>query len=281
MMTSTTPMTTLTHCTRTSTDAWRACNETCTRIFVPQLVMRPHTSWLKFWAHFHNHLHSIHGSLSTSTSFSCLPPSSSHTSSCSLSSTTRSSWQTHLPVDTVNSFISPTGCEPNLLTFGELNDSSVPFMIPSSDQDVDDLTLGEMLTQACRGQVDHSKPEGMSVSQSSSSARLDGSGQSDGERMVNHSRKSGVTFKVISVHSNFSEDIQTKKMVDWSGQPDERNSSNTQIRALLEEQRQTITAEYREKVGHHDFQAAQSEEERRLLQGQLWRQKLEFREAHQ
>ena len=49
----------------------------------------------------------------------------------------------------------------------------------------------------------------------------------------------------------------------------------------LEEQRQTIVAEYREKVGHHELQAAHAEEERRLLQGQLWRQKLEFREAHQ
>ena len=33
--------------------------------------------------------------------------------------------------------------------------------------------------------------------------------------------------------------------------------------------------------GHHELQAAHAEEERRLLQGQLWRQKLEFREAHQ
>ena len=70
-------------------------------------------------------------------------------------------------------------------------------------------------------------------------------------------------------------------MVDGSGKPDERNSSNAQIRTLLEEQRQTIIAEYCEKVGHHELQAAQAEEERRLLQGQLWRQKLEFYEAHQ
>ena len=35
------------------------------------------------------------------------------------------------------------------------------------------------------------------------------------------------------------------------------------------------------KVSHHELQAAHAEEERRLLQGQLWRQKLEFREAHQ
>ena len=35
------------------------------------------------------------------------------------------------------------------------------------------------------------------------------------------------------------------------------------------------------KVGHHELQAAHAEEERRLPQGQIWRQKLEFREAHQ
>ena len=33
---------------------------------------------------------------------------------------------------------------------------------------------------------------------------------------------------------------------------------------LLEEQRQTIIAEYREKVGHHELLAAHAEEERRL-----------------
>ena len=70
--------------------------------------------------------------------------------------------------DTLNSFTSLTGYEPELLTFGELNDSSVPFsfMIPSTDQDVDDVTLGEMLTAAHRGQVDYCVPGGMSVSQS-------------------------------------------------------------------------------------------------------------------
>ena len=67
-----------------------------------------------------------------------------------------------------------------------------------------------------------------------------------------------------------------EKVVDGSGQPDERNSSNAQIRTLLEEQRQTIIAEYREKVSHHKLQAAHTEEERRLLQRQLWRQNWNF-----
>ena len=72
-----------------------------------------------------------------------------------------------------------------------------------------------------------------------------------------------------------------QKMVDRSGQPEERNSSSAQTRTLLEEQRQMIIAEYREKVGHHELHAAHAEEERRLLQGQLWRQKMELREVHQ
>ena len=127
---------------------------------------------------------------------------------------------------------------------------------------MDDVTLGEMLTAAHRGQVDQS-------------------GQPDGERNVDQSVNFGVTRNTYGAHSKFSEDIQTERLVDRSGQPDERNSSNAQIRTLLEEQRQTIIAQYREKVGHHELQAAHAEEERRLLQGQLWRQKLEFREAHQ
>ena len=83
--------------------------------------------------------------------------------------------------DTLNSITSHTGYEPNFVTFGELNDSSVPFsfMIPTSDQDMDDLTLGEMLEVAHRGQADYCEPEGMSVSQSSSSVVFDGSGQPD------------------------------------------------------------------------------------------------------
>ena len=146
---------------------------------------------------------------------------------------------------------------------------------------MDDVKLGEMLTAAHRGQVDCCVAGGMSVSQSSSSVMFDGSGQPDGERMVDQSGKSDVTFNVTSAHSNVSEDIQTEKMVDRSGQPDERNSSKAQIRTSLEEQRQTIIAEYREKVSHHELHAAHAEEQRRLPQGQLWRQKLEFREARQ
>ena len=114
---------------------------------------------------------------------------------------------------------------------------------------MDDVTLGEMLTEAHRGQVDYCVSEGMSVSQSSSSVRFDRSGQLDGR--------------------------------DRSGQPDGESSSNAQTRTLLEERRQTIIAQHREQVSHHELQAAQAEEDRRRLQEQLRRQKLEFREARQ
>ena len=59
------------------------------------------------------------------------------------------------------------------------------------------------------------------------------------------------------------------------------SSSNAQIRTLLDEQRQMIIAEYCEKIGHHELQAARAEEERRILQEELWRQQKDFREVHQ
>ena len=153
--------------------------------------------------------------------------------------------------DTLNAFTSPTGYEPKFLTFGELYNPSAPLSlrIPLSDQGMDDVTLGKMPTEAHRGQADYCVPEGVSVSQSSSSVRFERSGQPDGR--------------------------------ERSGQPDGESSSNAQIRTLLEKQRQTIIAQYREQVSHHELQAAQAEEDRRCLQEQLWRQKLEFREAQQ
>ena len=65
---------------------------------------------------------------------------------------------------------------------------------------------------------------------------------------------------------------QAKRMVDRTGEPveeriaEERGSSGAQIRTLLNEQRKTIIAEYGEKVLHHEFLAAQAEQDRRVLQ---------------
>ena len=169
------------------------------------------------------------------------------------------------------------------MAFSELNDSSGSFsyIIPSSDQDMDDVTLGKLLTEAHRGQADYCDPEGVSVSQSSSSVVFDRAGKPAGERDVDQSVGFKVTRNTYSAHSKFSVNTQAEKVVDRSGKPEERDSSNAQIRTLLDEQRQMITAEYCEKIGHHELQAAHAEEERRILREELWRQQMDFREVHQ
>ena len=62
---------------------------------------------------------------------------------------------------------------------------------------------------------------------------------------------------------------------------EERESSNEQIRTMLDEQRRTIVAEYSKKVLHHELLAAQAEQDRKVLQEELLRQQQEFREVHQ
>ena len=86
---------------------------------------------------------------------------------------------------------------------------------------MDDVTLGKMLTAAHRGQVDHCVPGGMSVSQSVV-CNVDGSGQPDGERMVDRSGQPDVTLNVIEANNNFSEDTRVEQTHDRSGTPDER-----------------------------------------------------------
>ena len=100
-----------------------------------------------------------------------------------------------------------------------------------------------------------------------------------GERNVDQSIGFGVTKNTYSAHSKFSENTQAEKMVDRKGKPVGENCSNTQIRTLLDEQRQMIIAEYCEKIGHHELQAARAEEERRILQEELCVSKKDFREV--
>ena len=90
---------------------------------------------------------------------------------------------------------------------------------------MDDVTLGKLLTEAHRGQADYCEPEGMSVSHSSSSVVVDGSGQPDGERNVDQSLVFGVR-NPYSAPSKFSENTQAEKVVDRSGKPEERDGSN-------------------------------------------------------
>ena len=179
--------------------------------------------------------------------------------------------------------VSLTDYEPNYMAFSELNDSSGSFsyITQSSDLDIDDTTLGKLLTEAHREHADYCDPEGVSVSQSSFVVVFDRAGKPVGERDVDQSIGFGVTRNTYSVRSKFSENTQAEKEVDRSGKPEERTSSNAQIRTLLDERRQMIIEEYCEKIGHHEHQAAHAEEERRILREELWRQLMDFREVHQ
>ena len=102
-----------------------------------------------------------------------------------------------------------------------------------------------------------------------------------GERNVDQSIGFGVTRNTYNAHSKFSENTQAENMVDRTGKFVGENSSTAQIRTLLDEQRQINIAEYCEKIGHHELQAARAEEERRILQEEIWRQQKDFREVHQ
>ena len=146
---------------------------------------------------------------------------------------------------------------------------------------MDDTTLCKLLTEAHREYADYRSPEGVSVSQSSLSVVIDRTGKLVGERNIDQSIGFGVTRNTYSAHSKFSEITQAEKMVDRTRKLVGESSSNAQIRTLLDEQRQMIVAEYCEKIGHHELQAARAEEERRILQEELWRQQKDFREVHQ
>ena len=154
------------------------------------------------------------------------------------------------------------------MVFSELGNSQGPFsyVTPSSDLDVDDTTLGKLLDEAHRGQADYRDPESVSVSQSSLSVVFDRTGKPVGESNVDQSIGFGVMRNTYSAHGKFSENTQAEKVVDRTWKPVGENSSNAQIRTLLEEQRQMIIAEYCEKIGHHELQAARAQEERRILQ---------------
>ena len=157
--------------------------------------------------------------------------------------------------------VSLTSYEPNDTVVNELSSQgSFSYVTPSSDLDIDDTTLGKLLDEAHREHADYRNPEGVSVSQSSLSVVFDRTGKLVGERNVDQSIGFGVTRNTYSAHSKFSEITQAEKMVDRTGKLMGESSSNAQIRTLLDEQRQMIIAEYCEKIGHHELQAARAEE---------------------
>ena len=65
------------------------------------------------------------------------------------------------------------------------------------------------------------------------------------------------------------------------GNPVSTKAQKHRLGLYFDEQKQKVLAECQARISQHEFQAAHAEEEQRLLQGLLWQQKLEFREAHQ
>ena len=201
---------------------------------------------------------------------------------------------------TYDEIFPPTGYEPNDMELNngtEFNDSvpskftdfqdSLVHFTPSSDQDVDDATLGKLLAEAHRDYADYRRPEGVCVSPSSMSVMVDRTGKPV--------EKIDIDLFCFSVRNMYSADnpfpaiTQTERMVDRTeklveeitGKAEERESSSAQIRTLFNEQRRTIIAECSEKVSHHELQAARAEQERKILQEELWSQLKDFREVHQ
>ena len=150
---------------------------------------------------------------------------------------------------------------------------------------MDDETLGKLLAEVHRDYADYRRPEGVSVSPSSMSVMVDRTTKPVERSDSDHFPCS--VRNVKSAQNQFPLVTQAKRMVDRTGEPvekmiaEERESSSAQIRTLFNEQRRTIIAECCEKVFHYEFQAARAEQERKILQEELWRQQQDFREVHQ
>ena len=152
---------------------------------------------------------------------------------------------------------------------------------------MDDETLGKLLAEVHRDYADYRCPEGVSVSPSSMSVMVDRTGKPVERSDIDHF--GFIVRNVYSAQNQFPVITQAERMVDRTGKPveeiigiaEERESSSAQIRTLFNEQRRTIIAECCETVSHHELQAARAEQELKILQEELWRQQMEFREVHQ
>ena len=192
-------------------------------------------------------------------------------------------------LDAYDVTFSLTGYEPNDTVSDELVYSQGPLanVTPSSDQDIDDTTLGKLLTEAHREYADYLSLEGVFVSQSSVSVASDRTGKPVGKSNIDP-----FSFGVrnaYSAHNQFSAITQAEKMVDRTeklvgestGTAEERKCSSAQVRTLVNEQREMIIAECCEKISHHELLAARAEQERQILQKELRRQQKDLREVHQ
>ena len=137
-----------------------------------------------------------------------------------------------------------TGYEPN--EFGN-SQGSFSYITPSSDQDIDDTTLGKLLTEAHREYADYRSLEGVSVSQSSLSVVFDRTGKPVERNDIDHSGFS--VRNVYSAQNQFPVITQAERMVDRTRKlmeemfeiAEERESSSAQIRTLFDEKQKRLS----------------------------------------
>ena len=112
--------------------------------------------------------------------------------------------------------VSLTGYEPNDTVSNELvySQGPLPYATPSSEQDIDDTTLGKLLTEAHREYADYRSLEGVFVSQSSVSVASDRTVKLVGERNVDQS----IGFWSHEKHVQCSQQVflKTPKLRKWS-----------------------------------------------------------------
>ena len=215
-------------------------------------------------------------------------PSTSCTASCTLSSTTWSSWKACATPPTRGVTTPATSPPPSQV----MSPTSWP-SASSTTHRVPSPTFSRHRTRtwmtwhsaSCSQRHTEDKPitANQKACQSVSCRRLLCS--TDQENLMEKEMSTNQLVLVPQKHVQCSQQVFWKhpswESGRWIKKPEERNSSNAQIRTLLDEQRQMIIAECCEEIGHHELQAAHAEEERRLLREELWRQKLEFHEVHQ
>ena len=137
-----------------------------------------------------------------------------------------------------------TGYEPKDTVSNELVDSQgpLPYVTPSSGQDMDHTTLGKLLAEVHREYSDFRSPEGVFVSPSSMSVTSDKTG-----KRVEKSNIDQFSFGVrntYSAHNQFPAITQAEKMVDRTGKPVGESSFSAQIRTLFDEQRLMTSAKF-------------------------------------
>ena len=109
------------------------------------------------------------------------------------------------------------------------------------DVDYDDAAIGQMLFNAYRGQVDHSKREGLSSGLSSSMSQ-----DRTGQPVVNNDKS----------HDRTGQPVVNRDKSHESGYETQRqNSEKGQIRTLLDRQREQTLADCQAEIRKHEFQA--------------------------